>query len=66
MEILIPAARKRPVKARLVNWLPPGQARGRLWSVLKNDGAPYRASASSRASTQNPLSKVFDSRQDKT
>jgi hypothetical protein len=33
-------------------------------SVLKISGRPYRASASSKASTQNDASLVFDSRQD--
>jgi hypothetical protein len=43
-----------PVKSSLVNWLP--------WSVLKISGRPCRASASSRASTQNSAPSVFDSR----
>jgi hypothetical protein len=46
------------VKAEPVNWLP--------WSVLKISGLPYRAKASSSASTQNEASIVFDSRQDRT
>ena len=58
MEIAIPASLRTPVKPRLVNWLP--------WSVLKISGRPYRASASFSASTQNPASMVFDSRQDRT
>ena len=62
MEILIPAAISVPVKAVLVNWLPPCQARGRLWSVLKISGLPKRAKASSSADTQNDTSIVFDSR----
>src|SRR5437660_902326 len=40
-----------PVKSSLVNWLP--------WSVLKISGRPYRASASSSASTQNSAPRVF-------
>ena len=35
---------------------------GRLWSVLKISGRPWRASASSSASTQNSAPSVFDSR----
>ena len=37
-----------------MNWLP--------WSVLKNSGVPWRASASLSASTQKPASRVFDRR----
>ena len=40
IEIWMPAACKRPVKAPLVNWLP--------WSVLKISAGPWRASAASR------------------
>jgi hypothetical protein len=36
---------------------------GEPWSVLKVPGAPWRSRASSSASTQNPLSMVFESRQ---
>ena len=36
------------------------------WSVLKIFGGPWRASAASRASTQKPASRVFDSRQAST
>ena len=46
------------MKAALVNCEP--------WSVLKISGWPKRASASSRASTQNATSIVFDSRQAST
>ncbi len=46
------------MKSELVNWLP--------WSVLKISGLPYRARASSRASTQNEASSVFDRRHDST
>ena len=49
----MPAAASVPVKAWLVNWLP--------WSVLKISGLPKRASASSRAATQNDTSIVLDS-----
>ena len=38
----------------------------RPWSVLKICGAPKRCRASSRASMQNPVSRVFDTRQDST
>jgi hypothetical protein len=41
-----------------VNWLP--------WSVLKISGLPCLASASSRASRQNPTSIVIDNRQART
>jgi hypothetical protein len=58
MEMRIPALASRPVKAALVNCEP--------WSVLKIAGRPNRASASSRASTQNAVSMVFDSRQAST
>jgi hypothetical protein len=58
IEIRMPALASRPVKATLVNWLP--------WSVLKMSGRPKRASAASRASTQNAVSMVFDSRQAST
>ena len=58
MEIRIPALVSRPVKTALVNCEP--------WSVLKISGLPNRASASSRASTQNAVSIVFDSRQAST
>ena len=58
IEMRMPASRKRPVKAKPVNWLP--------WSVLKIAGAPYRVRASSRASVQKPASSVFDSRQART
>jgi hypothetical protein len=58
MEIVMPASLSVAVKSRLVNWLP--------WSVLKISGWPYRASASRKASTQNPASMVFDSRHDRT
>ena len=50
----LPAACKCPVKAPLVNWLP--------WSVLKISGGPWRASASSRASTQKPASRAGSDR----
>src|ERR1041384_2624529 len=43
-------------EAREVNWL--------AWSVLKISGQPNRAKASSRASMQNSLSMVFDTRQE--
>jgi hypothetical protein len=46
------------VKAALVNCEP--------WSVLKISGRPKRANASSRASMQNAVSIVFDSRQAST
>jgi hypothetical protein len=39
-------------------WLP--------WSVLKIAGRPWRASASSTASRQKPVSWVIDSRHDST
>ena len=58
IEMRIPALVSRPVKAALVNCEP--------WSVLKISGFPQRASASSRASTQNAVSMVFDSRQAST
>ena len=58
IEILIPAAPSVSVKAALVNCEP--------WSVLKISGRPNRASASSRASTQKLVSRVFDSRRDST
>ena len=51
IEILIPAARSVSVKVALVNREP--------WSVLKISGRPNRASASSRASTQKLVSRVF-------
>jgi hypothetical protein len=41
IEMRMPAAASRPVKAALVNWLP--------WSVLKISDRPKRASASSSA-----------------
>ena len=50
IEIRMPAACKRPVKAKPVNWLP--------WLVLKISGVPCRARASSRASTQKLASSV--------
>ena len=56
IEIWIPASSNAPVKSMPVNWLP--------WSVLKISGLPYFAKASSRASTQNEASIVFDSRHD--
>ena len=56
IEMRTPAPVNTPVNAAPVNWLP--------WSVLKISGRPYRASASSRASTQKEASIVFDSRQD--
>ena len=43
------------MNAVLVNWAP--------WSVLKMPGVPV-ASAACNASTQKPLSIVFDSRHD--
>ena len=52
------AACKRPVKAKLVNWLP--------WSVLNISGLPCRARASSSVSVQKLASSVFDSRQAST
>ena len=55
IEMRMPASRRRPVKAKLVNWLP--------WSVLKISGASCAARASSSASVQKPASSVFDSRQ---
>ncbi len=58
IEIAIPAASSFPVNAALVNCAP--------WSVLNILGLPYRRNASSRASTQNALSIVFDSRQAST
>ena len=51
----MPGACRRPVKAKLVNWLP--------WSVLKISGLPCRARASSSASVQKLASSVFDRRQ---
>ena len=54
----MPAACKRPVKTKLVNWLP--------WSVLKISGVPYRSRASSSASVQKRASSVFDSCQART
>ena len=45
-------------EAEPVNWLP--------WSVLKISGLPYRASASSSATTQKDASIAFDFRQDRT
>ena len=44
MEMRTPASMRTSVKRGLVNWLP--------WSVLKIDGRPNRAIASSRASMQ--------------
>ena len=58
IEIRMPAACKRPVKAKLVNWLP--------WSVLKLSGLPCRARVSSSASVHKLASSVFDSRQART
>ena len=58
IEMRTPALINTEVKAAPVNWLP--------WSVLKISGRPYRASASSRASTQNDASMVFDNRQANT
>src|SRR4051794_36109451 len=58
IEILIPAAPSVSGKAALVNCEP--------WSVLKISGRPNRASASSRASTQKLVSRVFDSRHGST
>src|SRR4051794_3011474 len=58
IEILIPAALSVSVKVARVNCEP--------WSVLKISGRPNRASASSRASTQKRVSRVFDSRHDST
>src|SRR3954468_5046556 len=56
IEILIPAALSVSVKVALVNCEP--------WSGLKISGRPNRARASSRASTQKLVSRVFDSRHD--
>ncbi len=58
IEILTLASLSTPTKSAEVNWLP--------WSVLKVSGLPQRARASSRASTQNEASRLFDSRQDST
>ena len=54
----MPAAASLPVKAVEVNCEP--------WSVLKISGVPKRASASSSASMQKRVSRVFDSRQART
>ena len=58
MLMATPAFNRTPVNSWLVNCEP--------WSVLKISGLPWRASASSRASTQNAASMVIDSRQDRT
>ncbi len=63
MAMRMSASLSAPVKSKLVNWQPPGQARGKLWSVLKISGLPYRDSASFKASTRNRASMVFDNRQ---
>ena len=52
--IMTPCRFGVPVKSSLVNWLP--------WSVLKISGRPYRASASSSASTQKSAASVLDRR----
>ena len=57
MLIATPADSNRSVKTALVNCTP--------WSVLKISGR-LRARASSKASTQNVLSRLFDSRQAST
>ena len=66
IEIVTPTSLSAPVKSRLVNWLPPVQAGGGLWSVLNISGVAYWASASFGASTQKEASMVFDNRQDRT
>jgi hypothetical protein len=58
MLMAIPASRSTLVKLWLVNCQP--------WSVLKTSGLPYRAIASSSASTRKSASMVIDSRQDST
>ena len=58
MLILTPRASSTLVKASAVNCEP--------WSVLKISGWPKRDRASSSASTQNELSRVFDSLQEST
>ena len=58
MLILTSQALRTEVNASLVNWHP--------WSVLKISGAPYLSSASFSASTQNLVSRVLDSRQDRS
>src|SRR3954454_7367267 len=52
IEMRTPAAASAPVNSPEVNWLP--------WSVLKISGLPNRASACSKAATQNDTSIVFD------
>ena len=46
------------MKSKLGHWLP--------WWVLNISGLPHQASASAKASTQNPASMVFDNRQNIT
>lgn len=58
MELLTPAACSTPVTRGEVNWL--------TWPVLKIAKGPNRASAASRAATQNSVSMGFDTRQDRT
>ena len=55
MEIFTLASCSTPVQSVLVNWEP--------WSELNISGGPYLASASFKASMQNPASMEFDSRQ---
>jgi len=54
MLILMSASVSALMKSMDVNWLP--------WSVFMISGLPKRAMASSRASTQGPVSSVIDSR----
>src|SRR6266403_1201327 len=62
VDFLVFEAAPQPLDEDVVHAAAPRLRGGRLWSVLKIAGRPYRASASSSASTQKSAASVLDSR----